>query len=224
MKSNLNVWAIQHNPEELEKALKQIKKGFNYIYSNCIFTIQLGNQEIKSRQFDTFLYNRKSDSLIMLMRNGLVNKEDIIKYLTLHNRVFGEITFTNLEDINYEDSNELPELYFVREKKMVVEAIKDSLKKGNNYCEYYPNLIGRFYLNYLTKDLNKIDIDGRLIKGLIQLGDKIILLINQVYNMDKNGNSRNMNNTEIISLLNELNVKTNVFYNEEPKLYTKKRI
>ena len=56
------------------------------------------------------------------------------------------------------------------------------------------------------------------------MDDKIILLINQVYNIDSNGNSRNMNNTEIISLLNELDMKTSVFYNEEPKLYTKKRI
>lgn len=55
-----------------------------------MFSIQLGKQEIKTRQFDTFLYNKKSDALIMLMRNGLVNKEDIIKYLKLNNKTFAE--------------------------------------------------------------------------------------------------------------------------------------
>lgn len=47
MKSNLNVYAIQNNPEELKKALEQLKKGFNYVYSNCMFSIQLGKQELK---------------------------------------------------------------------------------------------------------------------------------------------------------------------------------
>ena len=224
MKSNLNVYAIQNNPEELKKALEQLKKGFNYIYSNCMFCIQLGKQEIKSKQFDTFLYNQKSDALIMLMRNGLVNKEDIIKYLKLNNKAFAEITFIPLEDINYKNTKKIPELYFAREKIKVLEALKESIEKGNNYCKYYPELIGRFYLNYITIDSKTIDIDGRLIKGLLQLDDKIILLINQVYNIDSNGNSRNMNNTEIMSLLNELDMKTSIYYNEEPKLYTKKRI
>ena len=224
MKSNLNVYAIQNNIEELKKALEQLKKGFNYVYSNCMFSIQLGKQEIKTRQFDTFLYNQESDTLIMLMRKGLVNKEDIIKYLKLKNKTFAEITFIPLEDENYKSSREIPELYFAREKIKVLEALKESIEKGNNYCKYYPDLIGRFYLNYITIDSKTIDIDGRLIKGLLQLDDKIILLINQVYNIDNNGNSRNMNNTEIMSLLNELDMKTSVYYNEEPKLYTKKRI
>ena len=224
MKSNLNVYAIQNNPEELKKALEQLKKGFNYVYSNCMFSIQLGKQEIKSRQFDTFLYNQKSDALIMLMRNGLVNKEDIIKYLKLNNKAFAEITFIPLEDINYKNSKRLPELYFAREKKMLLEALKDSIKKGNYNCKYYPDLIGRFYLNYITNASETFDIDGRLIKGLLQLDDKIILLINQLYNIDKRGNSRNMNDIEIMTLLNELEMKTSVYYNEDPKLYTKKRI
>ena len=223
MKSNLNVWAIQHNPEELKKALIHIKKGFNYIYSNCMFNIQLGKQEIRSRQFDTFLYNQESDILIMLMRNGLVSKEDIIDYLKSNDKAFAEITLTRLEDINYKNTKNLPELYFAREKKMVLEALKDSIKKGNYYCKYYPDLIGRFYLNYITNASETFDIDGRLIKGLLQLDDKIILLINQLYNLDKHGNSRNMNDIEILTLLNELGMKTSIFY-DEPKLYTKKRI
>ena len=223
MKSNLKVYAIQNNIEELKKALLQIEKGFNYIYSNCMFSIQLGNQKIKSRQFDTFLYNQESDILIMLMRNGQVSKEDIIDYLKSNNKEFSEITFTHLEDINYKNSKKLPELYFAREKKMVLEALKDSLNKGNYNCKYYPDLIGKFYLNYITNASETFDIDGRLIKGLLQLDDKIILLINQICNIDEYGNSRNMYKKEIIALLNEIGMKTNIFY-DEPKLYTKKRI
>ena len=60
--SNLDVWAIQYYPEELLTALTQIKEGMNIIYSNLTCAFRIGSKDIKTRQFDTILYNEESDS------------------------------------------------------------------------------------------------------------------------------------------------------------------
>lgn len=196
MKSNLDVWAIQYFDEELYTALEQIKEGMNIIYSNCYCTFTIGDKEIKSRQFDTFLYNEESDILIMLMRGGKVTKDDIIKYLDEHDKEYSEVTFAPSIAF-YDDGDNVPELWFAREEYVLVDAIRDSISKNIFNCQFYPTISSELSLNYISNNGTKEEIDGRLFNGIIVLDDKIILIINQ-----QNNNDKNMSESQIIECIN----------------------
>lgn len=68
MQSNLDIWAVQDDPEEVITALDNIKTDNDIIlYTNALCKFQIGNENITSRQFDTFLYSEENDILVMLM-------------------------------------------------------------------------------------------------------------------------------------------------------------
>lgn len=208
--SNLDVWAIQYYPEELLTALTQIKEGMNIIYSNLTCAFRIGSKDIKTRQFDTILYNEESDILIMLMRGGQAKKEDMIKYLEDNNKQYTEVSFAPTIEY-YRDSDSIPELWFAREEYVIKDALNDSKIKGINYLEYYPNVIGNINLGYITNSNNSnISIDGRSIKGLIKLEDKIVLIINQENNKDKN-----LDFINIISIIRENNMEFDIVLDKE---------
>ena len=208
--SNLDVWAIQYYPEELLTALTQIKEGMNIIYSNLTCAFRIGSKEIRTRQFDTILYNEESDILIMLMRGGQAKKEDMIKYLEDNNKQYTEVSFAPTIEY-YRDSDSIPELWFASEEYVIKDALNDSKIKGINYLEYYPNVIGNINLGYITNSNNSnISIDGRSIKGLIKLEDKIVLIINQENNKDKN-----LDFINIISIIRENNMEFDIVLDKE---------
>lgn len=218
MKSNLDVWAVQSNPNDLSAALSQIKDGMNIIYSNCTCNLVLGNQTIKTRQFDSILYNEESDILIMLMRDGLVTKEDVIKYLEANNKEYGEVTFApSIEE--YNNDNNIPDIWFAREKAVLCDALQDAFNKGIDMCEFYPLVTGNLDIGYITntKD-NKINLDGRLFRGVLKLDDRLVLIINQKENIDKNGNDRNMDTKEIINTIEECGFNFDVVMTNEINL------
>lgn len=218
MNSNLDVWAIQYYPEELYTALNQIDKGMSIIYSNLICNFKIGNQQVKTRQFDTALYNEESDILIMLMRGGKATKKDIIEYLDRNDKEYAEVSFAK-EIEEYKDGNDIDELWFAREEYVLRDAIDDSLQKGNNSCDYYPVLEGNLSLEYMSNQEQRYAIDGRLFKGLIKLDDKIVLIINQPNNVDLNGLDRNLSYDIVLKVLKEKNIKVMTIVDQEPKFY-----
>jgi hypothetical protein len=221
MRSNLDVWAIQYYPDELATALKQIREGFNIVYSNCVCDIRIGSQEITTRQFDTFLYNEESEVLIMLMRGGKASKEDIIKYLEANNKPYGEVTFAHLKD-EFQDGDDLPELWFAREEYVLKDALDDSKSKGVTSCIYYPLAFGQMDLGYLTSSDKKVNVDGRLFGGVVQLDDKVVLIIEQENNVDSKGNNRNMTPKKVLGLLERMDVQCEVSYDDSPYLFVEK--
>ena len=221
MRSNLDVWAIQYYPEELETALQQIGEGFNIVYSNCVCDIRIGSQEIVTRQFDTFLYNEDSEVLIMLMRGGNASKDDIIKYLEANNKPYGEVTFARLED-EFQDGDNLPELWFAREEYVLKDALDDSKSKDITSCIYYPLAFGQMDLGYLTSSDRKANVDGRLFGGVVQLEDKVVLIIEQEDNVDSKGNNRNMTPRKVLELMERMDVQYEVSYDDSPYLFVEK--
>ena len=220
MKSNLDVWAIQKYPDALYTALDQIKGGTNIIYSNCTCNFKIGNQEVSARQFDTFLYNEESDILIMLMRDGGVSKEDMIKYLEGKGMDYYEVTFAPSIS-EYEDNNAIPEIWFARERYVLEDALDDSIDKGVQCCEYYPLLNGSLELGYISNSNDSFDIEGRLFQGLIKTDDKIVLIINQKDNIDINGKDRNLDCKKILEVINSKGFNCTVITDSEPELQNK---
>lgn len=195
---NLDVWAVQYEPQELEMALSNLKvKGNTILFTNALCRFKLGDVEIKSRQFDTFLYSEENDLLVMFMWGGKVTTKDIKKYLDSNNLYYNEVVLAP-SIIEYEDGYKIPSLWIAREEYVVEDALKESIKNGRKLeCQYYPNLIGSLDLSYLTNSSDSVSIDGRSFKGLMQLEDKIILLVSQ-------NDKRNMNVKSTCELLEKL--------------------
>ena len=223
MNSNLDCWAIQTDSEELATALDQIDDGISFIYSNCTCNFKIGNQEIKNRQFDTFLYNEDSDVLIMLMRGGKATKEDMIKYLEENGKEYYEVTFANpVED--YENTDDIDPIWFAREKYVLEDAINDSKSRGITSCEFYPFLTGSLNFGYISNTDNPYSVDGRLFRGLVKFDDKLVLIINQRENIDANGKMRNMSNQDVLDILKSNGIDCTVITDKEPEIYKTNKV
>lgn len=203
-KSNLDVWAIQKYPDELKSALSNVKKDSskNILYTNCISQLSLGNVNIDSIVFDTFLYAEDSDTLIMLMKYCGVDANDIRKYLDSNNINYNEVCLSN--DQNYTDyDSDMPELWFAREEYVLREALEETRNTYySNSCIFYPNINGELSLNY-SDDIKIYEIDGRKISGVITTTDKAILLINQ-------NDDRNLKYDDVLKILQDMNFEFSV--------------
>lgn len=179
MKSNLDVWTIQSDPSELDTALNNIKKdGDLILYSELFCKFRLGNYEIQNRTFDTMLVSEENDLLVMLKRDGLVSSKDISEYLDRKGFAYSEVKFATALD-EYEDDKSMPELWFARDMSVVSDALRDAKEKGKRrVAEYYPLLSGALELGYLTNEEGfKVEVDGRNFWGVVELEDRLILLI-----------------------------------------------
>lgn len=224
MNSNLDVWAIQTLPEELNTALDNVKTDNDIIlFTNVKSEFSLGDEQITSRQFDTFLYSEENDILVMLMRGGRVTADNIREYLDKKDFSYHEVSFAR-SPINHKDDLSIPELWFAREEYVVEDAFKDSIARGSKKdFEYFPFLTGNLSLNYRTddeeEDLSFLEeqkpesysVDGRLFRGLIKLEDKIILLISQ-------GETRNVNASDIGKIAQKYGFTYTILANEDFKL------
>lgn len=220
MNSNLDVWAIQTLPEELNTALNNVKTDNDIIlFTNVKSQFTLGNQQIISRQFDTFLYSEENDILIMLMRGGKVSANNIRAYLDKKGLRYNEVSFTK-PLTSHKDDLSIQELWFAREEYVVEDAFKDSIaRESKKEFEYFPFLTGDLSLTYSTdaeeEDLSFLEmpqtsypVDGRLFRGLIKLEDKIILLINQ-------GETRNVTAESVGKIAQEYGFAYTVLENDD---------
>ena len=217
MKSNLNIYAIQNDIEEFDFALSKVDKGINYIYSNCTYDLKIGWNKIKRKKFDTFLYNEESDTIILLLKNGIFNKSDLINFLEKTNKEYYEINFKKLNK-SCETNDEYSNLYFCRDKESLKEYLKYFINNNDIYCEYYPDVESYFMLGYVTESDEKIEVEGRVFRGLLKIDNKLVLIVNQKYNFNEFGESRNLTEEEILKILHNLNIKTRIIYGTSPIL------
>lgn len=201
MKSDLDVWAIQKHKEETLTALKGVEKESdgNILYLNCHCKFKIGDKKITNRTFDACFYSEDSDTVILFAR-GLISEEEIVGYLEDNGVKYTTIRFIEPEDKDYVDDASFPELWFVRERYVLEDAINDSLEKGEKECTYYPELPSSIRLNYIADDMQKYEIEGRLCKGVLVFKEKMVLFVSQ-------RDPRNMNEREIREVLKRKGIK-----------------
>lgn len=210
MQSNLDIWAVQSDPEEVITALDNIKTDNDIIlYTNVICNFKIGNDNITSRQFDTFLYSEENDILVLLMRGGKASAADIREYLDNKHLKYNEIVFAP-SIRGYEDEYNGPEIWFAREKYVLEDAIKDSIEKSSKKeCEFYPFLPANLDLGYLTNSKSdNYSVEGRLFRGVVKFEDKIILLVSQ-------NDTRNVTASEVNEVLKEYGIECVVLDNSD---------
>lgn len=207
--TNLDIWAIEFSEKELDKALSNIKnEGTNILYTNCISELKLGENSYISKQYDTCIYNKENDLLILIMRNEEKTNHKVREYLNNKNILFHEVRFTNLNDVYVEDTN-VPKLWFARDKEVLENAIKNSKNKGIDTCDFYPQVESELIMNYQGIEHNN-PFDGRIFKGLVKLKDKYVFIINQ-------GDPRNMKNDDVVSVLMHQNMTIYISQEKYPQ-------
>jgi len=179
----LDVWSPQYSYKDLEPALYGWKNedealGETILFSNVKCSFNLGGVLIPAKQWDTFLYSALNDKLIMLMRGGAVNDNDLRKELDKRGIVYHETIFSKTNE-TYEDDSNLPQFWLARDLITLDEFIKDSINNENcNNGTYYSLINGFIVLSYqIDNEDSQIPIEGRNINGLIKMDDKIILLL-----------------------------------------------
>lgn len=213
MKSNLDVWAVQNQPEDFETALNNIKitsRG-NILYSNCHTEFCIGHNRIKTKKFNTVLVSKGSDALILFMKDGVATSEDVRSYLDQHNINYHEIIFKEPSGKTTTSTSSIKELWFAREKYVLEDALVDSKSKGHTTCDYYPKVNGILQVGYRTESAEFVEVEGRKLQGLIEFPDKIVALIHQ---KDK----RNMNELAVYETLSEHAIDTNVHFTTRKQL------
>jgi len=216
--SNLDVWAIQLYPEELETALKNIKEGStdNLLYTNCSCNFEIGGEQVTTRQFDTMLFSPSSDTLVLLMRDGKATPEDIKKNLTERGIYYREIANKEPTD-SYENDESIKELWFAREKYVLVDALNDSKEKGYHSSIYHPNVASSLQLTYLTPQDEVEALDGRNFMGAIELPDKLVLLISQ-------NDQRNITERQVYDTHEEVGMNILVDFHSKIGLHEKEAV
>lgn len=217
--TNLDVWAIQHYPEEAFEAVKNVRKSKkNILFRGCVSSLTLGSQEIKV-YFDTVFFSEESDLIMFLMKDGEFTGEDLKNYLKSQAIPCSDILLKTHEEQKTEPEKEI---WFARERYVLEDAIQDSLDRGNDTCTYYPLVKGNFEVSCFTKRGEKAPIDGRDIEGVIELEDKIVLLIQQ-------GEARNLCMKDAMSILDLYEINTSIYTQtelpprEKPKQYQKEQ-
>jgi len=213
MDNNLDVWVIQYHPEDLKSALEGLKdEGTILLFSNALCKFDIGGVEIKSRQFDTFLYSEENDLLVLLMRGGKATINDMREELDKQKVNYQEIVLA--PDINeYEDGNLIPQVWIVRDADVLEEALKDVLKSECvGVVDYYPNLEGKLELDYVANDdLGVSNLNCRLFKGLVQLEDRIIMMVYQE-------NKKNFQIEQVYKLIKQCGLDCNVIESGMPAI------
>lgn len=200
--SNLDIWAIQGVKEEINDALENVtSSSTNILFRNCLCTFKIEETDINVL-FDTMFYAEDSDTLILLMRGGALSSEELISELDKRNIFYNEVNFDD-NDFTYEADYNSKAIWFAREKYVLDDALKDSKENGFNKCVYYPNVTGNLSMEYLTSTLDTEKVDGRDFKGLLELEDKLILLVNQ-------NDKRNLDMRGVFQVTESVGIMTNV--------------
>lgn len=176
------IFAIQDNSNALIPALKIIEgTDNNLLIRNCISMIKLGEKKLHS-VFDTLLYNDEKNILIMLRDSSEIIPDMFVELLEQNNTKYNELNFMDYP--RYDRPETSKEIYFATDLSNFKHALKTSKAKDYNKCVYYPSVTGHLSLKYFYDRKLQEQLDYYYIRGVLELEDKIILIVSQRTNED----------------------------------------
>lgn len=104
--------------------------------------------------------------------------------------------------MEYRDGDRIPEVWFIREKYVLEDALKESINRKITNCCYYPGVEASLNLS-IQKEMKRENIVQIKTKGLIQMEDKIALIINHGY-------EKNMTTKEVEDTIKDNNFKLSI--------------
>lgn len=158
---------------QLDKILNFLKEtSNNVLMKNSTSYLKIGNREVKTH-YNSILYCEDKQTLVLLTANGEISNDLFEGYLSINN-----IPFHSVDFLKEEETNEMEkEIWFAKGKKEVSKALEDSKEKGYDTCTFYPKMKGKLELSYTLETEEKELFDKRNIEGVIELEDKLIVLL-----------------------------------------------
>lgn len=202
MKSkHLEIHTIQTNTYQVKPLIQKFKQASDTtLVTNCISGLKVGNKKL-CPIFDKVLYSESENILALFMEYCEITEDDLKKLLDDNKIKYNEIKFS--EYPHFRPRKNKKELSFATDIKTFNKGIKNSISRGINSCRYFPNIIGVLRLKYFVNKYESEQFDVYSIKGLIELDDKLILLINNQQNY-------NMTRKQVLSELHRMNITTNI--------------
>ena len=174
---NKKIFAIQDDLDTLKSAIIKVRNtDNNLLVTNCISRLKLGNQKLHII-FDTLLYNDDKNILIMIKDSSVVSPELFKEMLNNNNVGYNELNFR--EYLHFDKPETSKELFFATSISNLKYVIEKSMKNGSDSCTYYPAITGHFTLKYFYNKEKQEQLDDYYIKGLLELDDKIILIMKE---------------------------------------------
>lgn len=205
---NKKIFAIQDDPDTLKSALINVRNtDNNLLITNCISRLKLGNQKLHII-FDTLLYNDEKNILVMIKDSSVVSPELFKEMLNNNNVGYNELNFR--EYLHFDKPETSKELFFATSISNLKYVIKKSMKNGSDSCTYYPAITGHFTLKYFYNKEKQEQLDDYYIKGLLELDDKIILII-------KESTESTLYFKRILHELKKMNISVIVDYSKQIK-------
>ena len=194
MKSDLDIWTVQKNKNEMKDGLMRVNKDSegNILYLNCRCKFKIGSKRIESRAFDKCFYSEDSDALILFAAD-MIDEKEIEEYLQLQNIKYTTIRFKGIEE-KYQKEEPFPNVWFIRDERAFTKVLEEAISEGHKEYKYFKDIESSFHLNYVAEDSEKYEIEGRFCKGLVSIGDKLMLFVNQ-------RDYRNLKEKDIVKIL-----------------------
>ena len=194
-----SIISIQRYPEDLNEVLKYLKKDEEmFLYTNLICEFKINQKDLKTSQFHSALDDKKN--IILFSKQEGITKNDIIKKFEQYPMC--HITFFQ-DTLELDDSDFI--LDFMHSAAMLEKAILTTLESGNNDCDFYPYIGGEFIVKLGNNNYTQS------FRGLIQMENKILLLMNQ-----KNKSLIKVN--DVFKLMQKYNMDCHYYECGEPNL------
>lgn len=209
-RSNLDVWAVQKYPDELNKALATLVKPDEMIlYTDLFCDFQIGKTRVETKQFHTALESKANDVLILFADDPKVSREELQNYLKQYHTCH-TVSFLGNSETKYQNEDSI--IWLARDVSVLEDAVLDTLENGTNDCDFYPYVGGHCDLKYSTNDYESYFlIDGRKFRGVLQMGDKLVLLIQQ-------NQHENVTVDQVFRLMQKYNMDCHYYECGEPDL------
>lgn len=236
-KSQLDIWAIYRDPQEVLTALKIILERKDAIpkdkplilFTNCVSKFMIDGKEVE-RHIDTLIYSEEIDIALFLMADRFEDEElgvfsadasDIARFLDKHNIPY-TVVFGENNEIKPNDED-IPEIWFARERYVLEDSLRVSFSKGFNDVTYYPDINSDISIGYYRENGSFFEIFKLHHNGLVDTGDNWTLIISE-------GFDRNIRKEEVVDIIknltdensNKISINYNELSNDYPVLLKRK--
>lgn len=199
------IYALQEDLSTLYTALEVFRNtNNNVLITNCISRLLIGGKKFHTI-FDTALYSEDNSNVLIIKEESTITPDVLKELLKQKNIEYNEVVFR--EYLHFKKPESCKELFFVSNEKGLKKAIITSKDKNIDSCTYYPKIKGNFRIKYFFYKEKQESIDEYHISGIVELDDKLILLVK-----DRNNG---LNHNKILRELEKMNMSVNIDYSEQ---------